>query len=101
MSPKKGVKRRRRTKKNEFGETGDNDTSAQSYMYTNCIYAQQGLEEGSGGDSLFPHHGFQNTTQATQQKMNMCTIIEFYCTHHFQNTTQASQQKMNMYYYHY
>jgi hypothetical protein len=42
------------------------------------VYAQQGLEEGSGGDSLFPHHGFQNTTQATQQKMNMCTIIEFY-----------------------
>jgi hypothetical protein len=45
------------------------------------VYAQQGLEEGSGGDSLFPHHGFQNTTQATQQKMNMCTIIEFYCVH--------------------
>jgi hypothetical protein len=38
MSPKKGVKRRRRTKKNEFGETGDNDTSAQSYMYVQIVY---------------------------------------------------------------
>ena len=53
-------------------------------MYTYKLYMQQGLEEGSGGDSLFPHPGFQNTTQATQQKMNMYTLPllnSTVCTH--------------------
>ena len=63
------------------------------------VYAQQGLEEGSGGDSLFPHHGFQNTTQATQQKMNMCTIIEFYCTPFPEHNPSNSTKKMNMYFF--
>jgi hypothetical protein len=62
------------------------------------VYAQQGLEEGSGGDSLFPHHGFQNTTQATQQKMNMCTIIEFYCTPFPEHNPSNSTKNMNMYF---